>query len=104
MKLHHSEILKATPETEGRFQLIRYEAFEPHLFDENAAEEQAHCGRDTTRTERIGEREYLNDRLNGNRPRAASMASAKLAMIVSLLCSNHCTVVNWCMSQLNPAP
>ena len=36
---------------------------EMHLFDESAPEEQALCGRNTTRTERRGLKGYLEDRL-----------------------------------------
>ena len=41
-----------------------------HLFDENEAEEKAYCGRDTTRNERMGVKEYVHERLNGTRARA----------------------------------
>ena len=51
-----------------------------HLFDENEAEEHARCGRDTTRTERMGDREYVNERLNGSRPRAVCPGCKALAM------------------------
>ena len=54
--------------------------FEPHLFDENAAEEQAHCGKGATRTERIGVREFVKDRLYGCRPRAVCQDCEALAM------------------------
>ena len=50
------------------------------LFDENEAEEHARCGRDTTRTERMGVREYVNERLNGSRPRAVCPGCKALAM------------------------
>ena len=63
MKLHECNVLKVTQETEGRFQLTRHQVFEMHLFDENAAQERANCGRDTTRTERRGLKGYLEDRL-----------------------------------------
>ena len=67
MKLRDNNAVKATMETEGRFQLTRREVFEMHLFDEDAAEERVHCGKDTTGTERRGVRGYLEDRLYGNR-------------------------------------
>ena len=67
MKLSNCHTLKATMETEGRFQLIRHDVFEMHLFDEDATEEQALCSRDTADTERRGVRGYLEDRLYGNR-------------------------------------
>ena len=63
MKFSHRETLKAIMGTEGRFKMTRYQVFEMHLFDENAAEERANCGRDTTRTERRGLKGYLEDRL-----------------------------------------
>ena len=50
---------------------MRNEVIEMHLFDENAAKERARCGRNTTRIERMGVTEYLNDRLYANRYRAA---------------------------------
>ncbi len=67
VKLCNCQTLKASIETEGRFQLTRHEVFEMHLFDEDAAEEQALCGKDTDNTERRGVRGYLEDRLCGNR-------------------------------------
>ena len=39
---------------------------EMHLFDENAREEQALCGRDTTGTERRDLKGYLEDRLHSH--------------------------------------
>ena len=65
MKLHHCDALKATMETEGRFQLTRHEVFEMHLFDTDAAEEEALCGADTSSVERRGVGYYLEDRLHG---------------------------------------
>ena len=65
MNLNHCEAPKADMETEGRFKMTRHEAFEMHLFDEQAPEEHAFCGRDTTRTERRGLKGCLEDRLNG---------------------------------------
>ena len=66
MKICHCKTLKATMKTEGRFQLTRHEVFEMHLFDENAAAEQALCGKDATGTERRGVGGYLEDRLYCN--------------------------------------
>ena len=66
MKLHDHETPRATLETEGMSPLIRHEVMEMHLFDESVVEEQALCGRGTTRTERMGVREYLEERLDGS--------------------------------------
>ena len=67
MKPSNCRTLEAILDTEGRSQLTRCELFEMHLFDEDAAEEQALCGKDTADTERRGVRGYLEDRLYGNR-------------------------------------
>ena len=64
MKLQYCDDLTATLETEGRSQLTRHEVLEMHQFDEDAAEEQALCGKDTAPTERRGVRGYLEDRLH----------------------------------------
>ncbi len=44
---------------------MRYGVFVMDLFDEDAAEEQALCGKDTLATERRGVRGYLESRLHG---------------------------------------
>ena len=67
MKLRSCRSLKSTIDTERRFQLTRSELFEMHLFDEDAPEEEALCGRNTAGTERRGVMGYLEDRLFGNR-------------------------------------
>ena len=66
MKLHECNALKVTEETEGRFQLTRHAVFEMHLFDEDAAVEQALCAKDAPATDRKGVRGYLEDRLYCN--------------------------------------
>lgn len=66
MEFHNRDALKANPGAEGRFQLTGREVFEIHLFDEDAAEEQALCGTNTHDTERMGARGYLEDRLYDN--------------------------------------
>ena len=67
MKLRSCGSLKLTIDTEMRFQLTRSELFEMHLFDEDAREEEALCGRKTAGTERRSVMGYLEDRLFGNR-------------------------------------
>lgn len=67
MNLHNRDALRANLEAEGMFRLAVHEMFEMHLFHEDAAEEQALCGRDTASTERRGVMGYLEDRLYGNR-------------------------------------
>ena len=67
VKPSNCHTLEAILDTEGRSQLTRCELFEMHLFDEDAAEEQALCGRNTANTERRGVMGYLEDRLYANR-------------------------------------
>ena len=62
MKSHDREAPKTTLETEGRSPLIRHEVMEMHL----SVEEEALCGRGTTRTERKDVRYYLEERLDGS--------------------------------------
>ena len=67
MTLLKRDALKVNLEAEGRLQPTGHEMFEIHLFDEDAAEEQALCGTDTTGSERRCVGGYLEDRLYGNR-------------------------------------
>ena len=67
MTLLKRDALKVNLEAEGRFHLTGRKVFEIHLFDEDAAEEQALCGTDTSAIRRRCVRGYLEDRLYGNR-------------------------------------
>ena len=60
MKTRGDETMKATLETNGR-----YEVREMHLFDTDAREEKALCGVDTSADELRGVDGYLEDRLYG---------------------------------------
>ena len=61
MKTRGDETMKATLETNGR-----YEVREMHLFDTDAREEKALCGVDTSADELRGVDGYLEDRLYGS--------------------------------------
>ena len=61
MKNREDRTLKATPETNSR-----YESTEFHLFDTDATEEKALCGADTSADYRRGVNCCLEDRLDGN--------------------------------------
>ncbi len=71
---------KRSTQIERRYEAVRNEVFEPHLFNDDAAEEKSYCGRDNTRVERMGVREYVNERLNASRPRAVCPECKALAM------------------------
>ena len=60
MKARDDETMKATLETNGR-----YEVREMHLFDTDAREEMALCGVETSADERRGANGYLESRLYG---------------------------------------
>ena len=61
MKNREDRTLKATPETNSR-----YESTEFHLFGTDATEEKALCGADTSADYRRGVGGYLEDRLYGS--------------------------------------
>ena len=65
MKIRHCETLKATLETEGRFQLTRHEVFEMHLVDRNNRRESALCGVCAPDDKRMGVAYYLEMRKDG---------------------------------------
>ena len=60
MKNREDRTLKATPETNSR-----YESTESHLFDTDATEEKALCGADTSAAYRRAVGGYLESRLYG---------------------------------------
>ena len=61
MKNREDRTLKATPETNSR-----YESTESHLFDTDATEEKALCGADTSAAYRRAVGGYLESRLYGH--------------------------------------
>lgn len=80
MTVADDNTLTMNPGTGRRHEAVRNEVIEMHLFDENAAKERARCGRNTTPTGRMGVREYVNDRLYGNRQRPVCQDCKALAM------------------------
>ncbi len=65
MKLRHCETLKATLENEGRYLLTTQEMFKMHLYDAEAAEDNAFCGEDSSPIDRMSVGYYLEERLYG---------------------------------------
>ena len=64
MRLSHYETLKVTLENERRF-LLTTQMFKMHLYDSEAAEENAFCGEDSSPIERMSVGYYLEERLYG---------------------------------------
>ena len=65
MKIRHCETLKATLETEGRFDMTKDEVFEMHLVDRNNRRERAICGVCAPDNKRMGMAYYLEMRKDG---------------------------------------
>ena len=52
MKVRDDNTLKVTPETRRRYEAMRYEVVEMHLFDTDATEEKVLCGANTSADDR----------------------------------------------------
>ena len=80
MRAADNNTLKMNPRTGTRREAARKEEMEMHLFDAEAAVEKVPCGKDTTRIERMGVRDYVNFRLYDNRHRTVCQDCKVLAM------------------------
>ena len=80
MKLRHYETLKATLENEGRFLLTTQEMFKMHLYDAEAAEDNAFCGEDSSPIDRMSVGYYLEACLYANQYCAVCQDCKVLAM------------------------
>ena len=65
MNVHDDSTMKVTPETRRRYEMMRREQIEIHLFGTHAVEEKAHCGEDTSANDRMSEGYYMEGRKDG---------------------------------------
>ena len=78
MKLSSENVMETT-ENERRYEAMRDELQEMHLFDEDADEEKALCGAETSHNVR-SVKYYLEDRVHGLRVRSTCQECKVLAM------------------------